>query len=53
MLELPWPKLKSSDKSNKPEPTVCPRSLDPFYIVTYYIKWVNPHGQTVFSSFKH
>ena len=20
--------------------TVCPRSSDPFYIVTYYIKWV-------------
>ena len=20
--------------------TVCPRSLDPLYIVTYYIKWV-------------
>ena len=19
---------------------VCPKSLDPFYIVTYYIKWV-------------
>ena len=23
-----------------PFPTVCPRSSDPFYIVTYYIKWV-------------
>ena len=21
--------------------TVCPRSSDPFYVVTYYIKWVN------------
>jgi len=21
--------------------TLCPRSLDPFYIVTYYITWVN------------
>ena len=21
--------------------TVCPRSSDPFYIVTYYIKWVS------------
>ena len=20
--------------------TVCPRSSDPFYVVTYYIKWV-------------
>ena len=20
--------------------TVCPRSLDPFYILSYYIKWV-------------
>ena len=20
--------------------TICPRSIDPFYIVTYYIKWV-------------
>ena len=20
--------------------TVCPRNSDPFYIVTYYIKWV-------------
>ena len=22
------------------ERTVCPRSSDPFYIATYYIKWV-------------
>ena len=22
-------------------PTVCPGSSDPFYIVSYYIKWVN------------
>ena len=21
--------------------TICPRSSGPFYIVTYYIKWVN------------
>ena len=21
-------------------PTICPRSSDPFYIVSYYIKWV-------------
>ena len=27
--------LRSSIRS-----TVCPRSSDPFYIVTYYIKWV-------------
>ena len=20
--------------------TVCPRSIDPFYVITYYIKWV-------------
>ena len=26
--------------------TVCPKSNDPFYIVTYYINWVT--GQTVF-----
>ena len=24
--------------------TVCPRSLDQFYIVTLYIKWVNTSG---------
>ena len=23
--------------------TVCPRSSDPFYIVSYYIKWVTTH----------
>ena len=22
------------------EPSVCPRSSDPFYVVTYYLKWV-------------
>ena len=29
--------------------TVCPRSSDPFYIVTYYIKWVTTFGHTVFT----
>ena len=28
------------EKSNDMDLTVCPRSSDPFYIVTYYIKWV-------------
>ena len=23
--------------------TLCPKSSDPFYIVTYYIKWVTTH----------
>ena len=23
-----------------PVPTICPRSSDPFYIVTHYINWV-------------
>ena len=30
--------------------TVCPRSSDPFYVVTYYIKWVTTsrtHSMTV------
>ena len=26
------------------EYTVCLRSLDPFYIVSYYIKWVKTSG---------
>jgi len=26
--------------------TVCPRSLEPFYIVSYYIKWGRLLGQT-------
>ena len=28
--------LLNTDTDN----TVCPRSSDPFYIVSYYIKWV-------------
>ena len=24
--------------------TVCPKSSDPFYIVSYYIKWVTTSG---------
>ena len=27
-------------KIGKNEDTVCPRSSDPFYIVSFYIKWV-------------
>ena len=27
---------KKQDRQN----TVCPRSSDPFYLVTYFIKWV-------------
>ena len=27
--------------------TVCPRSSDPFYIVSYYIKWVTTSWHTV------
>ena len=27
--------------------TVCPGSSDPFYIVSYYIKWVTLPGHTV------
>ena len=27
--------------------TVCPRSSVPFYVETYYIKWVTTFGQTV------
>ena len=26
--------------------TVCPGSSDPFYVVTYYIKWVTTHKDT-------
>ena len=36
-------KFESSHKSDifYPErPNVCSRSSDPFYVVTYYIKWV-------------
>ena len=34
-----------------PDPTsVCPRSSDPFYIVTYYIKLVTTSGHIVFSN---
>ena len=29
-----------SNKKSDWTVTVCPRSNDPFYIVTYYIKWV-------------
>ena len=25
--------------------TVCPRSLDPFHIVTYYIRWVKTNSR--------
>ena len=32
--------------------TVCPRSLDPFYMVTYYKKWVELLGQTVYTEIK-
>ena len=28
--------------------TVCPRSFDPFYIVSYYIKWVKPDRQSMY-----
>ena len=27
--------------------TVCPRSSDPFYMLTYYIKWVTTSGHSV------
>ena len=34
--------------------TVCPRSLDSNYIVTYYIKWVNgqQYGQEIQNNFR-
>ena len=31
---------------NKYDFTVCPRSLGPFCIITYYIKWSRQLGQT-------
>ena len=36
--------------------TVCPRSCDPFYIVTYYIKWVTTSwtdGRTLIVELKY
>ena len=34
------------------EDTVCPRSSDPFYVVTYYINWVTTSWKyTVVSHF--
>ena len=27
-------------QTNKDNGTICPRSCNPFYIITYYIKWV-------------
>ena len=38
-----------------PPTTVCPGSSDPFYISTYYIKWVTSGTQSfviIFSPFK-
>ena len=33
--------IKSSqDRCSMQLHTVCPRSSDPFYVVTYYVKWV-------------
>ena len=43
----PWTPLTSSPevsvlfKVRSRITTVCPRGLDPFYTVTYYMKWVN------------
>ena len=45
--ELLWSGCRSEIRirSDFSGSTVCPRSSDPFYILTYYIKWVT--GQTV------
>ena len=32
--------LRPRRQSPQTQGTVCPRSSDPFYIVSYYIKWV-------------
>ena len=32
---------------------ICPRRLDPFYIVSYYIKWVRVLGQTDYPRYVH
>ena len=41
-------KKKFPPEDSLPKTTICPRSSDPYYIVTYYIKWVTLLRHTVF-----
>ena len=39
-MEKSIDKLENTVQRNQVSTTVCTRSLDPIYLVTYYIKWV-------------
>ena len=47
---LPKIRIFTSTKTKvvKVQSTLCPRSLDPFYIVSYYIKWVTTSWTLLF-----
>jgi len=46
-----WVKRDASKYMGQVSTTVCPRSSDPFYVVTYYMKWVSWTHSTRANSF--